>query len=345
MKLPKAYATSVQKKLIDMTLSVNPLGCSPRALKAIRSVSMKDIRTYPDQAPLLGLIANTFGVRPDNILLGVGSEQLIKLASAAFLSRGTTAVVESGSFFLFSREPILMGAKTVFFDITNPPTLRRKPDILFIANPTTPGGLSRTNRDILRVIDAIQPKIAVIDEANGEFRSDTLISELSKRRNLIVLRTFSKALGLAGLRIGVAFGNAKIIAAMSELQQPFPVSSVALRAAEAALRDTKFLEKTKQFIASERAFLTDELTKRGFRVSSSITNNLFVSRADNKQIVQALALKDVSVIDGAFFPDNTSVGFRISLRDKKTNRKFLARLDEVLACLAPNKLLRSKEAI
>jgi histidinol-phosphate aminotransferase len=139
----------------------------------------------------------------------------------------------------------------------------------------------------------------------------------------------------------MALGNAKRIAEINEFQQPFPVSSVALIAAEAALKDTAFLRATKQFIASERSFLTKALTKRGFQVSQSITNNLFVSRADNQKIILALAAKDVSVIDGTFFPDNKLVGFRISLRDKKTNRTFLARLDEALACLTPNKLLRS----
>ncbi len=341
MKLPKAYATNVQKKRIDMTLSVNPLGCSPRALRALRTVSMKQIQTYPDQMPLLTRIAKTFGVRINNILLGVGSEQLIKLISSALLSRGSTVAIESGSFFLFSKEPILAGATPMFFDFDNPPKPRERPDMLFIANPTTPGGLDRTNRDILNVIDTINPKIAVVDEANGEFRNDSLISELPTRPNLIVLRTFSKALGLAGLRIGMALGNAKRIAEINEFQQPFPVSSVALIAAEAALKDTAFLRATKQFIASERSFLTKALTKRGFQVSQSITNNLFVSRADNQKIILALAAKDVSVIDGTFFPDNKLVGFRISLRDKKTNRTFLARLDEALACLTPNKLLRS----
>lgn len=345
MKLPKAYAIAVPKKAIDMTLSVNPLGCSPRALKALRSMSMKSIRTYPNQTPLVKLIAASFTTDTDNVLLGVGSEQLIKLVCTAFLTRGSIAAIESGSFFLFSREPLLVGAKTVFFDFATPTRFRRRPDVLFIANPTTPGGLDRSNRDILRVMDSINPKIAVIDEANGEFRDDSLISEIPARPNLIVLRTFSKALGLAGLRIGVALGSAKNIGVMSEFQQPFPVSSVALIAAEASLGDTAFLRTTKQFIAKEREFLTDALIKRGFGVSPSVTNNLFVTRTDSKKIVRALAAKEVSVIDGSFFPNNNQRGFRISLRDKRTNRKFLARLDEVLACLTPNKLLGSEEAI
>lgn len=345
MKLPKAYATNVQKKSIDMTLSVNPLGCSPRVLRAARRVNMKDICLYPDQSALLQRLASNLRVRNGNILLGTGSEQLIKLACLTFLQGGGTAAVEAGSFFLFSREPMLTKADTVFFDFDLPRKLRSKPDLLFIANPTTPGGCDRSSSDIVRIIDSLSPKIAVIDEANGEFGTSPLIPEIAKRPNLIVLRTFSKALGLAGLRIGMAVGNTQAITNMSKFQQPFPVSSVALRAAEAALNDTVFLRKTTRFVTRERKFLTDELVKRGLRVSPSVTNNLFITGKNIRRIIRLLAEKNVSVIDGTFFPKNMQPGFRILLRDKKTNRAFLARLDEVLACLTPNKLLRSKEVV
>ena len=328
-----------------MTLSVNPLGCSPRALRAIQTMRMRDVCTYPGQMRVLGILANMFGMQPSCILLGTGSEQLIKLACLSFLPPGGTAAVESGSFFLFSREPLFLGGIPVFFDFETPEKQKKRPAVLFIANPTTPGGVDRTNDEILNVIDTLKPTIAVIDEANGEFRNDTLISEIPKRKNLIVLRTFSKALGLAGLRIGMAFGDPKTIAKMSEVQQPFPVSSAALIAAQAALKDAGFLRKTLAFVARERTFLTKQMEKRGFCVSPSVTNNLFVSRADNKKIIRQLAARDVSVIDGSFFPGNKMPGFRISLRDKRTNRKFLTRLDEALACLTREKLLGSKEII
>lgn len=330
MKLPKAYATSVRKRAIDLTLSVNPLGCSPRAASAVKRMSMSAISAYPDPTPLIESLAKAFRFGKQGILLGNGSEQLIKLVSQAFLTPGDLAMVEAGSFFLFSKEPALAGGTVKFFDFTAPRRSKIRPALLFIANPTTPGGINRTNAAIREVIDLINPRVAVVDEANGEFRDETMISEIQNRKNIIVLRTFSKVFGLASLRIGMAFGKPKLIEKMSEFLQPFPVTSVGLAAAAAALADTEFIERTKRFVSRERAVLTRELTARGFTVSPSVTNNLFVSRPDNARIIRGLARRNVSVIDGAFFPGNSSPGFRISLKDRKTNRAFLRILDEVL---------------
>jgi len=291
---------------------------------------MSAISAYPDPTPLIESLAKAFRFGKQGILLGNGSEQLIKLVSQAFLTPGDLAMVEAGSFFLFSKEPALAGGTVKFFDFTAPRRSKIRPALLFIANPTTPGGINRTNAAIREVIDLINPRVAVVDEANGEFRDETMISEIQNRKNIIVLRTFSKVFGLASLRIGMAFGKPKLIEKMSEFLQPFPVTSVGLAAAAAALADTEFIERTKRFVSRERAVLTRELTARGFTVSPSVTNNLFVSRPDNARIIRGLARRNVSVIDGAFFPGNSSPGFRISLKDRKTNRAFLRILDEVL---------------
>lgn len=345
MKLPTAYAKSVKKMQIDMTLSVNPLGCSPRALTSIRRMDMKAVSSYPDSTPFVAQLAQRFAIPSEKILVSNGSEQLIKLISQTFVVPDACVMVEAGSFFLFSREPMLQGANVTFFDFATAKKPKKKPALVFIANPTTPGGVNRTDQDILRVIDILRPTVAVVDEANAEFRTGTLISSLRTRKNLVVLRTCSKALGIAGLRIGMAFASKNLITKMNDRLQPFPVSSTALIAAKEALRDTAFLKRTIAFVTDERIFLTKALEKRGFTVSPSVTNNLFVSRQDNNDIVTGLASRNVSVIDGSFFPGNKQRGFRVSLRDKKTNRVFLTRLDEVLACLTPNKLLRSKEIV
>lgn len=345
MNVPKAYATSVRKLPIDMTLSVNPLGCSPMAMRAIRSIPMTDVSTYPEQSNLLRALAARFRVRTDMILLGIGSEQLIKLTCQTFLRAGDTVFVERGSFFLFSKEPALLGNPVTLFNLTTPPKPVNRPTLLFLANPTTPGGEDRSDTKILTAIDRINPKIVVIDEANGELRSRTFISKLKTRNNLVVLRTFSKTLGLAGLRVGMAFGSQNLISKMSDFQQPFPVSSIGLIAAQAALRDTSFIKKTTGFFDAERASLTTELKKRGFGVSQSVTNNLFISRPDSISIILELQKNGVSVIDGTFFPGCKTVGFRISLRNRKTNRKFLKALDKALSCLNKWNLLPSKEVL
>jgi histidinol-phosphate aminotransferase len=317
MNLPKAYTSNVTKRAIDLTISVNPLGCSPMALRALKTISTKDISRYPDQTELKQLIAKKFNIKTTNVLLGNGSEQLIKLASLAFTKPGNTVFVESGSFFLFSRESMLARAEVKFFNFESLKKSLQKPSLLFIANPTTPGGIDRTNTEILAVINKIKPKIAIVDEANGEFRTQSMVSEINKSNNIIVLRTFSKALGLAGLRIGIAIGDTKLIGILNKFQQPFPITTPALVAAKAALKDDEFLRKTLQFIAKERAFLIDELKKRSFVVSNSITNNLFVSRPENERIITSLDDRGVSVINGSFFPDNKTPGFRISIKDKK----------------------------
>ena len=345
MKLPKAYAKSVRKQSIDMTLSVNPLGCSPRALQAVRKSTREAVSLYPDAEILTGSIAQKFNVSEDNILLGNGSEMLIKLVSQAFVRKGEIAAVEEGSFFLFSKEPLISGGRIRFITVGSVKKMKQRPAILFIANPTTPGGIDRSDEALCATIDAIDPKIAVIDEANAEFRSGTMITRLRTSKNLIILRTFSKAFGLAGLRIGIAFGNADLIETMNEYIQPFPLTAPALAAAGAALADDEFIRKTRRFVAEERAFLTKALTKRGFSVSPSVTNNLFVSRSDNAAVVKALEQNGVSVIDGTFFPGNKIPGFRISLKDRQTNRLFLQKLDEALACVTQYNLLPSKEVL
>jgi histidinol-phosphate aminotransferase len=345
MKLPKAYATSVRKRAIDMTLSVNPLGCSPRVINALSSVQMTEVSSYPDADRFIGLLATTYGVAKENCILGNGSEMLIKLVSQAFLTPGDTVLVEAGSFFLFSKEPELCGATVRFFDAGSATKPRTRPAMLFMANPTTPGGIERSADQLNTVIDALNPRVVVIDEANAEFCDATMIDTLRARKNLIVLRTFSKVYGLAGLRIGAAFGTVGVIRRMKEFIQPFPVSAQALNAAQAALSDNAFITKTKRFIASERRKMTNALTRRGFRVSASVTNNLFVSRSDNAAIIRALESRGVSVIDGKFFPGNTMKGFRISLKDTRTNIEFLKRLDSALACVSKNNLLPSKEVV
>ncbi len=345
MKLPKAYATSVRKRTIDMTLSVNPLGCSPRVLEALTAVPMTEVSRYPDTDSFITLLAATYGITKENCILGNGSEMLIKLVSQAFLTPGDTVFVEAGSFFLFSKEPQLCGATVRFFDASSVTKRRSRPALLFMANPTTPGGIERSTVQLNAVIDAINPRVVVIDEANAEFCDTTMIDTLRARKNLVVLRTFSKVYGLAGLRIGAAFGNDRVIRRMKEIIQPFPVSMQAIKAAQAALSDKAFIEKTKRFIASERRKMTQALIQRGFRVSASVTNNLFVSRSDNAAVIRALATRGVSVIDGKFFPGNTTKGFRISIKDKRTNGEFLKRLDAALACVSKNNLLPSKEVI
>lgn len=324
MKQIKQYAKTTFSGKIDMTLSVNPLGCSSRVLKKLKNIAVSDISSYPRTNEFIATLTNKYGVESENIVLGNGSEQLIKLICQTFLNSGDVVLVPRGSFFVFTTEAILKGGRVIFLG----EKIVESPKLIFVANPQTPTGEVVSVSQLENLRTRFPKAILVIDEANGEFNSNSFISKAPKTTNVMVLRTFSKALGLAGLRVSFAVGAPTLISRLQNAQQPFPVSSIALLLATEALKDSRFTKKTIDFVKNERTLLKKALNQRGFTVSNSVTNNLFVSGNDITQIEQELKSLSVAVINNSFFPGLTTPGFRISIKDKKTNRLFLKKLDE-----------------
>lgn len=338
MKLPNLYANTIKKRPIDMTLSENPLGCSPRAIQAVKQISVEDIAGYTEQGVLLETAAKRFAIATDNLLIGNGSEQLIKFIAQTFLTVGDTALVQTGSFSLFTKECILTGARVSLLDIRKPKRIRQTPKLIFLCNPNNPTGELLSADSIQNIISLFPKTVIIIDEANAEFTDTTCIPRAVKNKNVLVLRTCSKALGLAGLRIGFCIGNTKRILELKSKQQVFPISSPSVSIASAALQDTAFLQKTIAFMAKERTFVRNALLKEGFTVSESVTNTLFVSTPASERIMTTLNTLGVSVIAGTFFPGLTTPGFRIALRDRKTNRLFLEKLRSAIETLGINLL-------
>jgi histidinol-phosphate aminotransferase len=337
MKLPKMYASDVAKLPIDMTLSENPLGCSPRVLEALKTITNQDIFDYPNTTSLFKAIANKFNVDKNQILLGNGSEQLIKLIAQTFLNKRDRVLIQAGSFPLFAKESLIAGGTVSFFNPLWSTT--QSATLIILCNPNNPTGEVLQNGIIQKLSKQFPKSLIVVDEANGEFLRESSMN--LNLPNVIVLRTLSKVFGLAGLRIGFAVGPGKLINTLKNVQQVFPVSSISSKLAKAALNDPTFLQQTLRFVAKERTFLTKELQNRNFLVCPSITSNIFIQTTQAKNIIELLRKNGVSVVDGAFFPAIDRPGFRIAIRDVKTNRLFLKKLDRVLACLVNKKLLRS----
>lgn len=341
MKLPNIYAQKIKKADIDLSLSENPLGCSARVLKALRTIKISDVSQYPDTQKLTDTIAWKWNVEPENVLLGCGSEQLIKLIAQTVLLPGDVAVIQNASFAVFLKECMLARASCRLVDIGE---IKREIDtqLAFVCNPNNPTGECIPQTFIKQIIQSLPKTIVIVDEANGEFMNDSFIPQAIETKNCIVLRTFSKVIGLAGIRIGFAIGSKGIIARLQQAQQPFPLSSIGCILAKEALFDDAFIQKTKKFIQNERLFLQQELAKRNLKCSDSVTNNLLISSPQAKGIIKSLKKFGVSVVDAKLFPGLTIPGFRISIKDSATNRLFLQNLDKALSCLPKRKLLRSK---
>ncbi|MDO8451777.1 MAG: histidinol-phosphate transaminase, partial [bacterium] len=300
-------------------------------LRELKHLTMEDISSYPKTDRLVRKLAERFNVPTTNILIGTGSEQLIKLITQTFLDPRDRVLIERGSFGLFTKESLLANATVSFFTLARPP--KSKARLGFIANPKTPTGELITQKTIKTMRQRLTPGILVVDEANGELIDETSIPDAIRSSNMLVLRTLSKAFGLAGLRIGFVIGPTVLLNILQEAQQPFAVSQIAIRLGAAALTDTRFIKKTRSFITRERLFLQTELRSRGLTVSDSVTNNLFILSPQTDKIILELTKRGVSVINGTFFPGMQTPGFRISLKDRKTNRLFLKKLDESLACI------------
>jgi len=339
----KLYA--FEKKLkIDLSLSENPLGCSPRASRALQR-TISSISKYPDPRSdsLRKVLARKLKVNEKNIAFGNGSENLIDLVCRSFLKKGDEAVIPDVTFWLFETSVELNNGSPIFAKMTKnfeidldkmAEKVNKKTKIIFICNPNNPTGKLLSPKNILDFVKKVSPVIVVVDEAIIEFAGKSVAQKIKRNDNLIVLRTFSKAFGLAGLRLGVILGPKKTIKTVEKFIQPFPINKFAQEAVIEVIKDKSFLKKTKQFVDSQRNMLTNELRRRGFIVFDSQTNNILVKiptgRKEGAFFFKSLIENNVSVAAGFSFRLDERF-FRISVRDENTNRKFIKAVDKILA--------------
>ncbi len=335
----KLYAFG--KKLpIDLSLSENPFGCSPKALVALEKLKQSDFFDYPDPDCLMlkRVIAKRFGLKLGNLFVSNGSESIIKQLTQIALNQESEVIIPRLTFPMFEIASNLAGGKVVLADMTpdlgiNLDSVRQKitskTKLIFLCNPNNPTGQLLSKQDIIDLIRATKA-LVIVDEANIEFGGSSIIREVKSFDNLIVLRTFSKGFGLAGLRIGFCAANQNVIQTLQRTSQPFPVSKLTEKAAIAAFKDGSFINQTKSLMRKERSFITKELTKRGFEIIPSEANNLLaIIPSPLDDFIQALNKNGVSVVSGqSFNPCNVSF-IRISPRTRKINQQFIQVIDKL----------------
>lgn len=330
------------KKLpMDLSLSENPLGCSPRVSVALKRLRQKDFFDYPDPdcSQLKSAISERFQVEIGCIFVANGSEAIIKLLPQALLKPEDEVIIPELTFPMFdiaskmSNGKVVPSKMTPDFDIDLEDVkskITKNTKLIFLCNPNNPTGRVIPKKNIIDFVKSTTVPV-VVDEANIEFGGQTVIREVKKLKNLIVLRTFSKGFGLAGFRIGFCVASKEIVRLLEQVSQPFPVSTLAEKAALIALGDTQFIKKTKKFMDCERAFLSQELEKRGLEVIKSKANNLFVRVPNSStKVVELLNERGVSVVDGSSFNVESVNFIRVSPRLRKTNEKFVKVIDQLL---------------
>jgi len=291
--------------IIKLDANENPYGCSPKVNQALAACT--DLSVYPDdgQTKLRKLLEGYCGVGAEHIVAGGGSNQLIDLIMRLFLNRGDEVIncVPTFSIFRFSTD--LCGGTVVevprddsFAVDVNAvkAAISKKTKIIVLVNPNSPTGTITLRSDILDVLDTGLP--VLVDEAYYEFSRQTVAPLLGEYKNLMVLRTFSKWAGLAGLRVGYGLFPAKIADYLLRTKIPYNVNVAALVAVEESLKDIDYLKGTVQAIIDERERLFKELEKiEWLKTFPSHANFILcsVQKGEAKELKQKLESRGILV--------------------------------------------------
>ena len=329
------------EEIIKLASNENPFGPSPKALAAMRD-AIESAQLYPDGGGFLlrNAIASKLECARENVILGNGSNEIIEFVGHAFLKPGDEIITFAHAFIAYKLVATLFGARTI--EVATP-NFRPDPDaileaitpktkIVFIANPNNPTGVLLSSDQIDRLLSEIPDKIVtVLDEAYFEFLDhppDTL-RHVREGRSVIVLRTFSKIHGLAGLRVGYGIARREIIDILQKTRQPFNVNGLAQAAALAALEDIDYLAETKHVTDIGRRFLEKEFGAMKLPFVPSRANFVFVHVGDGPGVFKKmLALK---VIVRPLVNYGLPEWLRITVGTTEQNEKCITALKEVLA--------------
>ncbi len=331
------------EKSIKLASNENPLGPSPMAVKAIQNAIGK-LNRYPDGGgyELIQNISKKLGAPPENIVLGNGSDEIIGMLTRAFLQPGDEAILPKPSFLMYEIMVRTSGATSVNVPLKQlsidldgiKDKITPKTRMIFINNPNNPTGTIVSKEDFEKFLKNVPPEIVVVmDEAYIEFvRTEKCLDSIDfidTERALVVLRTFSKTYGLAGLRIGYGIMPKEISDLLNRVRQPFNASSLAQIGAAAALKDDAFLKKTIDLIHKELNFLYDSLKRLGINYFPTQTNFFLIDvKKDADEVFESL-LKH-----GIIVRSMTSYGYpkyiRINVGLHEENVSFIEALKKVI---------------
>ena len=329
--------------IVKLASNENPLGVSPRAQAAVRA-ALDDLARYPDGNgfELKQALCRRYGVTMDNLVLGNGSNDVLDLAARAFLSPDAEAIYSQHAFAVYPLAVQSIGARGIEVPARNychdldamARAVNNKTRLVFIANPNNPTGTMVGAEALERFLASLPSTVLlVLDEAYNEYlprevRFETL-PWLARYENLVITRTFSKVYGLAGLRVGCAFGSKAVADLMNRVREPFNVNSLALAAAAAALEDTEFIAKTYELNRAGMRQLTEGLAALGLEYIPSFGNFVTFKVPRAADVFQRLLAAGVIVrpIGSYGMPDH----LRVSIGLESENARFLQSLEHAIS--------------
>ena len=338
--LPTYHPPLAERRGLRLDFNENTAGCSPRVLARLRALTADEIARYPERQPIEPVAAAHLGIDSGELLLTNGVDEAIHLLCETFLEPSDAALIVVPTFAMYEILAAATGAKLILVPASENfhfPTAellaRLTPDtrLIAIANPNNPTGVVADSTDLAEIARCAPQAAMLVDEAYFEFYGKTLVPGWREFSNLFVARTFSKAYGMAGLRVGALMGNSEHVRLVRRVASPYNVNGVALACLPAALGDAEYVRRYVGEVRQGREQLQQAFRERGIRHWPSQANFVLASFGTMKTaFVAAMRTRGILVRDRS--GDYGCEGcVRITLGTMEQTARLLQALNETLA--------------
>ncbi len=334
----------IEGEIAKLASNENPLGVSPKALEAVRS-QIETINLYPDDNHYYfkKALEAKFGIAPQQVYCASGSVEIIEVIGSTFLEPEDEVVVSMHSFAMYAIAVKKAGAKLVqvpmkdkyYFDLpAMAKAITKKTKVVFLANPNNPTGTWFTSDEFDAFMEQVPEDVLVVyDSAYREFITEPNLPNprkwLDAGRDIIILHTFSKAYGLAGLRIGYGYGPERVMAQLGTGRTPFNVNSLAQAAAIAALDDDEFVARSREFTRKELDWMIEQLSDLPVEIPPTQGNFILIdTQRDSQELFLELQRRGIIVrpMGGYGFPN----AIQVNVGRHDENERFVSALRELL---------------
>ena len=339
----KPYVAGEQPRianLVKLNTNENPYGPSPKAIAAMQAAVTDSLKLYPDPSALAlrEAIAKTYGVAPDEVFVGNGSDEVLAHAFAALLKHEKPLLYPDITYSFYPTYCGLFGIEAVEVPLKDDYTIdvadyRRQCGAIILPNPNAPTGIGLPLSAIEMIVAEHPDQPVVIDEAYIDFGGESAIPLTRKYDNLLVVHTLSKSRSLAGLRVGYAIGQRPLIDALERVKDSFnsyPLDRVAQAGATAAIEDVAWFDETRTKVMESRDRVSGALRQRGFEVLPSQANFVFTRHPDHSGADLAKALRERAVLVRHFAKPRISNFLRITIGTPEECDRLIAALEEIV---------------
>ncbi len=286
----KLHLNSDRKDKIKLDLNENLMGCSLKVIEALKKVTCDDISMYPEYNNFINKLASYLNLETNNLMITNGADEALRIIMDTYLDKNDEIIIPIPTFYIFESYSEIIGAnkKLVYYndDLSFPietiiANITKNTKMIAIVNPNNPTGTIVERNDIIRILEKAPNSIVLVDEAYFQFSNKSCKDLINSYENIIVVQTFSKGFGLAGVRLGYIISNENIIQNLKKIVLPYEVNGLSIIAGSAAIDDLDFVNHYVNLVRDNRSYLLAELDKIGVRTYPSDANFIIANFGKN----------------------------------------------------------------